>query len=178
MVAVSTYIIVFRVVHILAGVLWVGSAFLVTAFIEPTASALGPAAGPFMQHMIEKLKISKIITALAGLTLLGGFLLYWHDFHVYYDGTLGAFLTHRLGTILTIGMVSALIGFFGGLFGIKPAAERLGALGKEIAAGGGPPSPERAAEMKQVVERMRFFGRFDLAFLIFAVLCMATARYW
>src|SRR5436309_9044802 len=124
MVAVSSFLIVFRIVHILSGVLWVGSAFLVAVFIEPTVAAIGPAAGPFMSHMIEKLKISKVITALGGLTLLGGSLLYWHDFHVYYDGTLGDFVTHRLGFVLTIGAISTFIAFFGGILGIKPAAER------------------------------------------------------
>jgi hypothetical protein len=178
MVAVSSFLIVFRIVHILGGVLWVGSAFLVAVFIEPTVAAIGPAAGPFMSHMIEKLKISIVITALGGLTVLGGLILYWHDFHVYYDGTLGSFVSHRIGFVFTVGAVSAIIALFGGVLGIKPAAERLGALSKEIGAGGGPPTPEQQGEMKQLMERMRFFGRFDLVFLIIAVLAMSTARYW
>src|SRR5436309_5616054 len=99
MVAVSSFLIVFRIVHILSGVLWVGSAFLVAMFIEPTVAAIGPAAGPFMQHMIEKLKISKVITALGGLTVLGGLILYWHDFHVYGKGTLGDFVGSRIGLV-------------------------------------------------------------------------------
>ena len=109
MVVVSSFLIVFRIVHILGGVLWVGSAFLVAMFIEPTVAAIGPAAGPFMTHMIERLKISIVITALGGLTVLGGLVLYWHDFHVYYDGTLGDFVSHRDGLVLTVGGVSAIM---------------------------------------------------------------------
>jgi hypothetical protein len=178
MVAISTFLIVFRVVHILSGVLWVGSAFLVAVFIEPTVAAIGPAAGPFMTHMIEKLKVSIVITALGGLTVLGGLVLYWHDFHAYGKGTLGDFVGSRIGFVFTVGAVSALIALFGGVLGIKPAAERLGSLSKEIATSGGPPSPEQQGEMKRMMEQMRFFGRFDLVFLIIAVLAMSTARYW
>ncbi len=42
MLAVETFELVFRVVHIVFAVAWAGSAFLFTLFIEPTAHALGP----------------------------------------------------------------------------------------------------------------------------------------
>ena len=39
MLADSAYMLVFRIVHITAGVLWVGSVFLLTAFLAPAADA-------------------------------------------------------------------------------------------------------------------------------------------
>ena len=38
--------LVFRIVHIVSGIFWVGSAFFVSVFLEPTIEAVGPARGP------------------------------------------------------------------------------------------------------------------------------------
>ena len=38
--------VVFRLLHIVAGVLWVGAAFMFGAFIGPSAAEVGPTAGP------------------------------------------------------------------------------------------------------------------------------------
>lgn len=45
--------IVMRFIHIVAGVFWVGAAFVVVRFILPTASAAGPAGGQFMQQLLR-----------------------------------------------------------------------------------------------------------------------------
>ena len=42
MIAAEPFMIVFRFLHILAGVLWVGSAFLFVGFIGPSAAEAGP----------------------------------------------------------------------------------------------------------------------------------------
>jgi len=64
--------------------------------------------------------------------VLGGLFLYWHVWHGY--PSLGDFVSSRSGLALTIGAVCALGAFFAGLFGIKPRAERMGALSKDMAA--------------------------------------------
>ena len=60
---------------------------------------------------------------------------------------------------------------------VPPNIKRLSALGKEVAASGGPPTAEQAAEMHEVQERMRKLPRLDLGLIAIAVFCMATARY-
>jgi len=42
MIAAVPFMLVFRFLHILAGVLWVGSAFLFVGFIGPSAVDVGP----------------------------------------------------------------------------------------------------------------------------------------
>ena len=42
MLAANLFMIVFRLLHIVAGVLWVGSAFLFVGFIGPSAAEVGP----------------------------------------------------------------------------------------------------------------------------------------
>ncbi len=46
----AVFMLVFRVLHIAAGVAWAGSVFLFVVLIQPSAAAIGPAAGPFMME--------------------------------------------------------------------------------------------------------------------------------
>ncbi len=174
--SVSYYMIVFRIIHILSGVFWVGSALLVAFFIEPTAAKLGPAAGPFLEEMMEKRKAPVWITFFAMLTVTGGLFLYWRAWHDV--GSFGAWIGTAPGKVLTAGAVSAIIGLLLGVWGIRPTINKMGALGKEMATGGGPPTPEQGAAMRVLQEKLRLFSRVDAVFLILAVLAMATAREW
>ena len=176
MVSTSIFMIVFRVVHILAAVLWVGAAWLFTFFLEPSLSAMGPAAGPLVQDLMEKRKVPIAIMMAATFTVLGGFFLYWHDWQAY--GSLGDFVGSAFGVSLTVGAVAALAAYLAGFFGIKPRAERMSALGKEMAAAGGPPSEAQLTEMRTIQEQMRVISRVDFVLLVIAVIGMATARYW
>jgi len=54
MVATSAYMIVFRTLHILAGVVWVGSFTLLVIYLQPSARTLDPAAGPFIQELVGR----------------------------------------------------------------------------------------------------------------------------
>jgi hypothetical protein len=74
--------------------------------------------------------------------------------------------------------VVAIIVFFMGIFMIKPRAERMGALGKEIAMSGGAPNPAQAAELQKLGQELSKVELADFVLLIIATLTMATARYW
>ena len=74
----STYMLIFRILHIGAAVLWVGMVTFFALFLSPTASKLGPAAFPVMKELVEERKVPRIIQAIAGFTVLGGLFLYWH----------------------------------------------------------------------------------------------------
>ena len=70
--ASEPFMLVFRFLHIVAGVLWVGSAFLFSAFIGPSAAEVGPSAGPLLTVMVKKRKVPMVIKALSGITVLAG----------------------------------------------------------------------------------------------------------
>ena len=44
-------LLLFRLVHIVSGVFWVGGILFMVRFLFPTALALGLAAGPVMNHL-------------------------------------------------------------------------------------------------------------------------------
>ena len=137
--------LVFRIVHITAGVLWVGSVFLLTTAIAPAAEAIAPAGAPFLGELLGKRRLVDRIIGLGTVTVVGGLFLYWHDWHLF--PSFGDWLTSRFGGSLTIGMVSALIALGIGGSITRPNARRMLALGAQVAASGAPPTPEVAAEI-------------------------------
>jgi len=176
MLAVSSYMIVFRILHILAGVAWGGSVFLFVLFVQPSAAAVGPAAGPFMAELLGKRKLVATILWLAGTTIVGGLFLYWHNWLAV--GGLGDFLGTGFGLGLTIGAISAIVAFLIGLFGTKPGVDRLMALARQAAEASGTPPEEVAQEIPMLQARLRVLAALTFAFVAVATLAMATARYW
>lgn len=176
MIATDAGMIVFRFFHIVAGALWVGSAFLFALFIGPAAAKVGPSAGPLLHVAVKERKAAKVITALAVVNVVAGWLLWFGDMDDY--GGLGDWLGTGFGVGLTIGAVLATTAAFIGYFGVGRNVERLVDLGDSIAASGQPPTPEDAARMAKFGADLERHSKLDLVLLLLAVTAMATARYW
>jgi uncharacterized membrane protein len=176
MLAMSSYMLVFRVLHIAAGVAWAGSVFLFVVLIQPSAQAIGPAATPFMMELLGKRKLVSWLLSLAGTTIVAGLFLYWKDWHDY--GSLSDFLGSRFGLALTLGALAAIAAFAIGLFGTRPNVSRLLELAARAAASEGGPPPEVAQEIPRVQARLKALARTAFGLIIVAVLAMSTARYW
>jgi uncharacterized membrane protein len=173
--ASNSYMLVFRIVHILAGVLWVGSVFLFVIFVSPSAASIAPAGAPFMAELLGKRRLVDRIIVLAMISVTGGLFLYWRDWHLY--GSFGDWIGSSFGATLTVGMVASLVALTIGVSGTRPNVRRLLALGRQVAESGGPPTPEIAAEMGAIQGRLKVLARVSLGLLVLAVLAMATARY-
>src|SRR2546428_6559468 len=165
MIATSVYMLVFRLIHIAAGVAWAGSVFLFVLFVQPSAAAIAPAGAPFMAELLGKRKLVDRILGLAAATIVGGLFLYWKDWHDY--GSLSNWVGSGFGLGLTVGAISAIVAFLIGLLGTRPGVERLMAMARQAAAGG-PPSPELGAEIARVQERLKVLARSNLAFVSIA----------
>jgi hypothetical protein len=176
MIATVPFMIVFRLLHIVAGALWVGSAFLFVGFIGPSAAEVGPSAGPLLHAVVKKRKVPKVITGLAATTVAAGWVMWLRDLNDY--GSLGDWVGSRFGLGITIGAVLATIAFVEGAYGIGRNVERMVDLGDTIAASGGPPSPEQSAEIGRIGAALERFGKIDLVLLLLAVAAMSTAQYW
>jgi ribose/xylose/arabinose/galactoside ABC-type transport system permease subunit len=174
MVAASAFWIIFRFIHVVSAILWVGFAFAVFVFVEPTVAAFGPEGGRFMGYMVEKRKVPQVITSLSGLTVLGGVVLYLKAS----SGLDGDWIASGPGIGFTIGAIAGIVAFVMGLVAIKPTVDRMSALGAEIQSAGGPPRPEQAATMDRLTERFKALGKADLVLILIAAATMATARYW
>lgn len=176
MLATSPFMLVFRLFHIVAGVLWVGSAFLFVGFIGPSAAEVGQSAGPLLTAVVKKRRAAKVITGLGIVTVLAGWVLWLKNMSLY--GSFGDWVTSRFGLVLTIGGVLATAAAYFGSTGVGLNVERLVDLGNEIAASGGPPTAEQQARLGKLSHEVERHGKIDLVLLILAVIAMATARYW
>jgi hypothetical protein len=161
--------LILRIIHIFAGVLWVGAAWIGAYFIEPTVRAMGPEGGKFMSTMVRERRYSTIIMIAAILTLLAGWGLWFMRYGIPSLQTTAG-LTFFIGGI--IGLVA------GGLGGaVGSSSRKLTALGSQIAMQNSPPTPEQLAEMRALQGRMRQFGIWAAILTTLALLSMAVARY-
>lgn len=101
MIASDVYMLVFRIVHIGVGVLWVGSVFLFVVFVQPSAAAIAPAGAPFMGELLGTRKLVDRLVALGVTTVVGGPFVYWRDWHQY--ESFGSWIGSAFGVTLTSG---------------------------------------------------------------------------
>ena len=170
------FFIVFRLIHILAGVAWAGGVFLFVVFLQPSAAAIGPAAGPMMGQLLGVRKLVDRFLQLAAITIAAGLVMYVKiatDF-----GTLGDLLATGYGVALTIGMLAAIAAASVGMFVTRPNVQRLLGIQRAVADGGAPPTPQQAAEIATIQGTLKLYARISLTLLAVAVAAMATARYW
>lgn len=167
-------LILFRVVHVVAGTLWAGTAIFYFFLVEPAAKALGPNTSKFMQALIEKRRYPLYMNIASALTILAGALLYWNTS----GGLQMVWIQSGPGLGFTIGSVAAVLAYLVGFFLLRPRAGRLGELGQQIGRSGGAPDRVQAAELQKLDQEMRSIERIDVILLTISLIMMATARYW
>ena len=168
--------LVLRLFHIVAGGLWFGSAFLFAGFVGPSAAETAPSSGALMSALVKKRRVATILAALAITTVIAGWLMWVWNALAY--PSIGDWVTSTYGLVLTIGGLAATAAAYFGITGIGNNVEKLVELGDEVAASGGPPTPEQGARMAHLGAEIAKHGKIDLALLFIAVAAMATARYW
>jgi hypothetical protein len=169
----ATVMVLLRIIHIVAGVFWVGSAVFIAGILLPTLQAVGPGAGPVMDHLVQVRRLPVRLMIAMALVILSGIALYWKDS----DGFQSAWMRSGPGTVFGIG---ALLGIAGGVVGMTtsaPTGNRLTALTSAIKARGTPPSPDELAEMQRLQARLRGAGQMVALLLVLATVAMAAARY-
>ena len=163
-----------RVIHISAGVLWVGAAFLFLFFISPSVKATAPSSQAFLQYFIIRQKYPRFMGIVSILTVLAGAILYWRDA----GGDILSWLQTGPGLGFTIGSITALLVIPLGLLMLSPRGEKLGKLSAEIVAAGGAPSEAQLSELQTLNKELHTLEWVDFILLAISLLTMATARYW
>jgi ribose/xylose/arabinose/galactoside ABC-type transport system permease subunit len=178
-IATDGVMIVLRIFHITAGVLWVGSVFFFVAFLGRASEMVGPeVSGPLFGVLVGKLHVPRVITRLAMFTVGFGWILWLKNLRDW-DWSFSAWAWHyHPGLVFTIGGILATVAFFEGYLGVGKNVERLTEMGGQIAAAGAPPTPEQQSAMQKLQADIKKHGRQDLVVLLLAVVAMSTARYW
>jgi uncharacterized membrane protein len=166
-------VLLLRLIHILTGVFWVGGILVFARFVFPTAQALGPAAGPVMDHLMRVRKLPRALILAGLLTVLSGLGLFWRD-------SMG-FRSKWMGTptamVFGFGGLLAILALVIGLTVNAPTAQRLAALSGKIQAQGSPPTPEQVAEVQRLQKRLGVVLPLITALVVLATVAMALARY-
>lgn len=162
-------LILLRIVHIVAGSFWVGSAVFLSFILEPQVRALGPAihrpvmatigrvSGPVMMG-------AGLITIVAGITL--AFRVRPVDtWFIEGDGWGWAI---GLGFVVSIAAMG-----FGGM--TATTVKKMAEAGESM--GDGPPTPEQMAEMQRLGGRLVRLSRIATVLVVIAVASMASARF-
>lgn len=163
-------ILIARLIHIGAGVIWAGSTIVFARFVEPTVNEIGAGGQAFMQGL-ERRGFTAFIGSVAGTGILAGLYLYWRVS----GGLDQVWLKSPFGIVITAGSVAAIVAFALGPIFYIPAGRRIQEITRSAGAAG--PSAEQRAEMQVLGRRLARIGRWSAILLGFTVLCMAGARY-
>lgn len=168
-----TEILVLRLIHVLGGIFWVGSLLFVGLFLMPTLAGIGPAAGPVMAGMRER-RLMVVMPTVALLTILSGLRLLW----IASGGFAAAYFTTPRGGTFAASGAAAIVAFSIGMAFLRPAQQRMGAVGATLAQGPDEAARgELVAEMGRLQRRTATLNRIIIVLLVLAAAGMAVARY-
>lgn len=158
----NTELVILRIVHILAGVFWVGAAVYLALVLEPKLRLLTDEIERDVLQAISKLN-SLWITLSAVITIIFGFILIsrtpGRDF--------GQLFSNGWGTAIGIGLVASLLAFFlSGWVGANTAKLRRGLL-----------AGDDGAALEKLRARMALGSRINAVLVVVAVGTMAAARF-
>lgn len=158
-----------RIVHIVAGIFWVGGALIMAFFIGPTIGATGEAGQKFVGHLMNNRKFGTRMMIASGLTILAGFILYWIDS----DGFTSAWMSSGAGRGFAIGAGFALLGLVFGIL-VGRTTNAMAQLGAQIQ---GKPTVEQMSRLNALRKQQVTYSNINAITLILSVIFMAIARY-
>ena len=165
-------LLVLRLVHVLGGIFWVGSAIFMTFFLAPALAGLGPTGGQIF-GALQKRGLPMRMMIAAVLTILSGLRLMW----LVSGGYSSAWFATPPGRGYVVAATSAIVALLIGLFVGRPAAARGGQIAAEMAMAPADRRESLAAEAARLRRRSMVAGTVTTVLLVLAAAGMAVARY-
>jgi uncharacterized membrane protein len=166
-------LIILRLVHILGGIFWVGSALFTTFFLIPALGTIGPAAGQVM-GALQKRRFMTVMPIVTLLTILSGVRLMW----ISSAGFSGAYFTTAGGRTYASGGLAAILSFLLGIIVIRPAMTNAARLGAALAAAADDAARAALSAQTQALrQRGALASAVATVLIIVAAVAMAIARY-
>lgn len=162
-----------RVVHVLGGLFWVGSALFNAIYLFPAMREAGPAAGAIMGSMRRR-RLFLVLPLVALVTILAGVRLMWitsADFSA-------AYFQSARGSMFAWSGTAAIAAFVIAMALARPTAMKMGAMQQTLAkAQDDVERAKLAAGLQGLQRRNRVISFVVNALLIVAAAGMAAARY-
>jgi uncharacterized membrane protein len=161
-----------RIIHVLGGVIWVGSMFFVSTFLIPAMTDAGPDSGKVMAALNRR-NFMIVIPVIAILTMLSGLWLYGRA-SMGFDP---AYMRSGPGRTYALGAVMAITAFIIGMTITRPAMVKAGKLMER--AGTASPTERESLMGEAQAQRARGakWGKVIAFLLIGAATLMALGRY-
>jgi len=164
-----------RLVHILAGIFWVGATIFLAGFLVPAIQAVGTSAGPLMSQIMQHRRLQLWINISMTLAILAGLALFAMDSRAGGPG----FGRSRMGITLGIGALLAIVaaGVDGAMS--RPSGRKLGELAQRMqeAPRGGSPPADLVAQAAPLQAKLRRALSIMSWLLVLSAATMAIARY-
>lgn len=167
-----TLLMYLRIIHIFGGVFWVGFSIFNIGFLQPAVRATGEGGQAIMGYLTRKTRLLVTVYTAATLTLLSGLIMYW-----ILVGFRASIMFSGYGIVLTLGAIAGLIAWVIAIVTIRGILNEMMALGGDIQAQGGPPSPEQASRMQSLTSKLNTAGQVGVVFMVAALLGMSMAEY-
>ena len=159
-------IVLARVVHVMAGVIWAGATIVLAAVIVPIAARYGTEGAGRWSAMVAG-RVGPISGISALLTVLSGSYLF---------ATLHSNDSSAAGFVLKVGALAALLSLAVGFLIGRPTGQKLARLSEQQSLAAAPPA-DVLQRMSGLRLRAELSSRFTAALLGLAVLSMAGFRY-
>ena len=159
--------LVLRSVHILSAIFWMGSTLFIGLVLMPGVISMGRQGQQVMMRLTRR--IHPAMTTAGLLTVLSGLTMYYFvsgGFQM--EVMLGPRLPLTLGALAGLGAIAVGLGVLG------RASTRMAVLGEDIAAQGGTPTPQQAAQMASLQATLRRGSALETLLMLLAVLGMVA----
>ncbi len=166
-------VIVLRALHIVGGVFWAGATIMLYGFVLPSVAATRPDSNRFVQYFANSSGYTRWVTIASIAALVGGLALF-----APVTGSLDRdVMRSARGIALSLGALLGIGAFVEGQMILAPTGRRIGAIGRDIAAAGGTPTPAQAQELISLQAKLTRAGNRGAWMLGITVVLMAVARY-
>lgn len=161
-------IAILRLLHIVPGVVWVGSAVFFGWVLQPALKVTGPPhAGVLMSNMVKPMVM--LFHTSAWMTIIFGVIMAFRVRDPLFD-----FLwSTNWGTMIWIGALLSVLGYAVGTTGVFTSKKMMN-LGAILQ---GPPTPEQVAEIARLQARAMLLTKIASVLVTIAVVTMALAQH-
>jgi len=166
-------LLVLRLIHILSGIVWLGSGIFTGFFLIPALSGSPAAMGQVLAGL-QRRRYFVVFPLVATLTILSGLRLLW----IASAGFAPAYFATGTGRTFAISGAAAIVAFVLSLGVARPAAVRAGGISALLTATQEARERERLlAELDRMRQRGAIATSLSIGFGIIAASGMALARY-
>jgi uncharacterized membrane protein len=157
-----------RVLHIVAGIIWGGTAVVFNLTVAPSIAATGDAGKQFVGYLMMQTRFRAIMMGCGLITVLAGSYLYGVDSSWFQS----AWMRTNTGIGFGIGGFAGILGF---VFGAKTGSinEAMAKLGGEMK---GQPTPEQLKAMQALLKQNGLITKATTVCVLIAIVMMASAR--